>query len=185
MENRASQSDFDQAFIDEFDSLYDRYVEDRFPHALSNLTRALNALLDEQFPPSQRMRVRVEAGRIKGQNRLLLKAQTDKYRPAIGTPADVFVVIRDIVGTRVTCNTLADVYVVVNVIKSCATSDNAARTLSKLHVDWEDDYILEPKDTGYRAINLIVGVPVPRGGVMERLHVRSRLERFYSTHGGS
>jgi len=166
MENRAPPSDFGQAFIDDFYRLYDKYVEERFRHALPNLTGALNALLDARFPTSQRMRLRVEQGRIKGQNRLLLKAQTEKYRPEIQTPEDIFVVVRDIVGTRVTCNTLADVYAVVENIKSCADSNNAARTLSRLHEDWEDDYILKPKDTGYRAINLIVGVPVPRGGLM-------------------
>ncbi len=167
MDDRIAALDFTKDFVEEFDRLYEECLHERFQPALANLTRALTALLDDKFPTSQRSRLHVDTGRIKSPNRLLLKAQTSRYRSLIQAPRDIFAVIRDIVGTRVTCNTVADVYAVIGIIKACATHDSPARTLFKLHEDWEDDYIRTPKESGYRAVNLIVGVPVPTGALME------------------
>jgi len=158
--------DFSEDSLKEFDRLYEKGLIGRFRPALTNLTSALNALLDDKFPASQRLRLRVEAGRIKSPNRLLLKAQTPKYHNLISGPSDIMGVIPDIVGTRVTCNTVSDVYKVVDAIKACATNQDPARSLLKMDEDWEDDYIKTPKESGYRAINLIVGIPVPVGGTM-------------------
>ena len=178
-----SHPDFSQDFLQEFDRLYEKYLQEHFEPALTNLNQALIALLDRKIPSSRRMRLRVEAGRIKSPNRTLLKAQTDKYRPNIAAPSDIFNVIRDIVGTRVTCNTLLDVYEVVGIIKACATQTDPARTLHKLHDDWEDDFIKNPKESGYRAVNLIVGVPVPVGSVMApvtcEIQVRTLLQHAW------
>lgn len=175
--------DFCEAFLAEYDLLYDRLFKARFAPALENLTKTLIALLDESFSESQRMRLRVERGRVKSANRLLLKAQTQKYRALVETPADVFKAIRDIVGTRVTCNTLSDVYAVVETIKTCALAPDQNRTLLKLDEDWEDDYIKNPKESGYRAINLIVGVPVATGARMEpitcEVQVRTLLQHAW------
>lgn len=179
----ASQPDFSQDFLQEFDRLYGKYFPEHFLPALENLNRALIVLLDQKIPSSRRMRLRVEAGRVKSPNRILLKAQTNKYRSSVGAPRDIFNVIRDIVGTRVTCNTLLDVYEVIDIIKACATQTDPARTLWKLHDDWEDDFIKDPKESGYRALNLIVGVPVPVGSVLTpvtcEIQVRTLLQHAW------
>jgi ppGpp synthetase/RelA/SpoT-type nucleotidyltranferase len=80
----------------------------------------------------------VEAGRIKSANRLLLKPQMPKHRPAITTPEDIFKTIRDIVGTRITCNTLNDAYAVAREIKAVATVESSKRSLVKQHEDFEE-----------------------------------------------
>lgn len=59
--------------------------------------------------------------------------------------------VHDIVGLRIVCPFLSDVYTVINMIKS-----------SELFViKDEKNYILKPKDTGYISYHLIVLVPVP------------------------
>jgi hypothetical protein len=93
---------FTQSFTEEYYRLYNLLLPVRFQPALTTLTRTLAVLLDSKLQPSQRMRVRVEDGRIKSANRLLLKAQLSKYENRISKPSDIFGTIRDVVGTRVT-----------------------------------------------------------------------------------
>lgn len=58
--------------------------------------------------------------------------------------------VNDIVGIRIVCPFLSDVYVVINMLKNCKT----------FIIDDEKDYITNPKDTGYISYHLIVSVPV-------------------------
>ncbi|MGV9865684.1 GTP pyrophosphokinase [Rhodococcus koreensis] len=133
-----------------------------FESAQARLFETLVAIVSDRsrFTPSQQRRNRVERGRIKEPTRLLVKAQTKKYEEAIKNPTDVFEVLTDIVGTRITCNTVEDVHHVVNAIQ-------AASTLRLPYGIPEDkcyeDYITIPKESGYRAIHLLVAVDVPTG----------------------
>ncbi len=70
-------------------------------------------------------------------------------------------------GTRITCNTVNDVYWVHDRIKAVAQSTDDHRTLLILHDDFQDDYIRQPKDSGYRALSLLVGVRVAIGSRTE------------------
>lgn len=62
-----------------------------------------------------------------------------------------------------------DAYSVLREIKTVATSRNRKRTLIKQQKDWEDDYIKDPKESGYRALSLLVGVPVAIGDHTEHV----------------
>src|ERR1035437_5890961 len=97
---------FSEAFSQEFYRQYEKLRRQRFDPALATLSHNLKSLLDAKFTASPRLRLRVEAGRIKTANRLLLKAQLPRYRSRINPPADIFREIRDIVATRITCNTV-------------------------------------------------------------------------------
>jgi ppGpp synthetase/RelA/SpoT-type nucleotidyltranferase len=157
--------EFEQAFY----SLYDKLERQRFKPTLDFLNHNLKTLLDAKFGVSPRLRLRVEPGRIKSANRLLLKAQLPKYRDKIRKPEDIFVEIRDIVGTRISCNTLNDVYAVAHEIKTVANSQIVNCPLVKQHEDYEDDYIKNPKESGYRALSLLVGIPVAIGDHTEHV----------------
>ena len=106
-----------------------------------------------------------------------------KYRTKIAKPEDIFVEIRDIVGTRITCNTLNDAYAVAREIKSVATSEVPNRPLVKQHDDYEDDYIKNPKESGYRALSLLVGIPVSIGDTTEyvgcEIQIRTLLQHAW------
>ena len=59
--------------------------------------------------------------------------------------------VNDVVGVRVVCSFLPDVYEIVNIIQKSKT----------LKIIEEEDYIKDPKDSGYSSYHLIVSVPVP------------------------
>jgi len=111
-------SDFTPEFQKAFYDLYSRLRTERFEPALTILKQTLEALLNAKFSASPRLRLRVEQGRVKSPNRLLLKAQLPKYRAEINTPDDIFAKIHDIVGTRITRNTTNDAYSVLREIKT-------------------------------------------------------------------
>lgn len=58
--------------------------------------------------------------------------------------------VHDIIGVRLVCSFLPDVYNIVNIIKNS----------KQLKIKEEKDYIKNPKDTGYISYHLIVLVPV-------------------------
>lgn len=95
-------SDFSPEFQKNFYDLYSKLRTERFEPALTILKQTLEALLNAKFSASRRLRLRVEQGRIKSPNRLLLKAQLPEYQAEINIPDDIFNKIHDIVGTRIT-----------------------------------------------------------------------------------
>ncbi|MBE6161512.1 MAG: GTP pyrophosphokinase family protein [Firmicutes bacterium] len=58
--------------------------------------------------------------------------------------------VNDVVGVRVVCSFLPDVYEIVNIIQKS----------KNIKVLYEKDYIKDPKDSGYSSYHLIVSVPV-------------------------
>lgn len=60
--------------------------------------------------------------------------------------------VHDMVGIRIVCAFISDVYDVVEALKSCKL----------LNVIQEQDYIKNPKDTGYTSYHMLVLVPIYR-----------------------
>ena len=58
--------------------------------------------------------------------------------------------INDIIGIRIVCSFVSDVYSIVNVIKNSNQFD----------IKDEKDYIKKPKDTGYMSYHIIIKVPI-------------------------
>ena len=65
--------------------------------------------------------------------------------------------VNDIVGMRIVCSFIKDVYTIVDIIRS----------MGEFIVKGEKDYIKEPKESGYRSYHMIVLVPI---------HLESRTE---------
>lgn len=61
--------------------------------------------------------------------------------------------IHDLIGIRIVCSFLSDVYDIVNLIK----------TSGKYIIKEEKDYIKNPKDTGYISYHIIISVPIHIG----------------------
>lgn len=133
-----------------------------FESALLRVHETLHAIVTDRskFSPSQQRRNRVERGRIKESARLLMKAQSEKYNGRILRPADAFDVLTDIVGTRITCNTVEDVRQVVEAIRDASSLKFPQGVPDE---KCYEDYISQPKDSGYRAVHLLVEVEVPAG----------------------
>lgn len=170
-----------EAFAKDFEELYTerRYL---YEMALDRVTDALRAIARDRssFTVAQQRRIRVEAGRVKEANRLLAKAQNPKYDTRIVRPEDIFDVITDIAGTRVTCNTTEDVRAVEQAILNSQTLLHP-RSVSAEKA--REDYISNPKQSGYRAVHLLVEVSVPQGGafceVTCELQIRTLLQHAW------
>lgn len=158
---------FDGEFISAYDLLYAQRLR-RFEVALEQARHSVEAIFDdeEQFSASQRLRIRVEHGRVKQRERLLAKAALPKYESRILRPPDVFRHITDIAGMRITCNTVDDIDSVVAAIKRSATLAFPSWIEPSKCLE---DYVKSPKPSGYRAVHLLVGVRVPNGGDFEEI----------------
>lgn len=156
---------FDETFRASYERLYERHTESRYRPALQSLCTGLADLLGDRLTPAQRLRCRVESGRIKSRNRLLVKAgKVYEQAGQIEEPEHVFSCVHDIVGTRVTCNTTDDVNAVVAAIQSVVDSTDEHKVFSRGRDNWKKDYVSGPKESGYRAVNLTLAVYVPQGG---------------------
>jgi len=108
-----------------FDAQYEKYETSRWRPALADLVRTLNQMLDEEAPKNDRLRYRIEEGRIKNRNRVWLKALSKgKQGPALASLQDSFDRVRDVVATRITTNTLTDAYAVLEWLRDNCDKDD-------------------------------------------------------------
>ena len=172
---------FNATFVEEFLHLY-KGRRRCFENALIRVYQDLEALLTDPdiISTSQQRRIRLEHGRVKGAERLLAKAVLPRYETRINSPEDIFREITDICGTRITCNTKSDIQKVVGLILASTTLSVPSR------IDPEkcyEDFIDSPKESGYRAVHLLVGIHVPIGsGLTEiicEIQVRTLLQNAW------
>lgn len=83
--------------------------------------------------------------------------------------------IHDMVGVRIVCSFISDVYDIVKIIKN-----------SKLFkIQKEKDYVKTPKDTGYRSYHINVLVPIHLNGKVEyiesEIQIRTVAMDFFAT----
>lgn len=152
---------FDPAFEANFFTLYEERQE-LYSIALGRVNEALRAVSRDRsrHTIAEQRRIRVEQGRVKEANRLWLKASLPKYGDRIQQPEDVFTAITDIAGIRITCNTVEDVHRITRAIRESSTlRPLAGADPSKVY----EDYVGAPKESGYRAVHLLVEVDVPHG----------------------
>ena len=126
----------------------------KYRFAKTMLEAELEVLLKEYEYKNQYNPVEHIKSRLKSESSILKKLEDKGYEPKI---ENVEKCVHDIVGFRIVCSFLSDVYDNVNIIKSS----------KNFKIKDESDYIANPKDTGYTSYHLNILVPV---------HLEERLE---------
>lgn len=119
----------------------------KYEFALKRLETELNILIEEykfnnRYNPVEHIKSRIKTYKSI-MNKLDKKGLTYSVDNIIRN-------VHDIVGMRIVCSFLSDVYEIVNIIKSS----------KEFVIKDESDYIRNPKDTGYSSYHLNVLVPI-------------------------
>lgn len=119
----------------------------KYDSALQLLSTRLNVLLKEfefnnKYNPVEHIK-----SRIKAEESARAKLLRKGYEVNI---ENLEKHVHDMVGVRIVCSFLSDVYDIVSIIKNS----------NQFEIKEEKDYIVSPKDTGYMSYHLIVKVPI-------------------------
>lgn len=119
----------------------------KYRFAKTMLEAELEILLEEHEFRTGNTPVEHIKSRLKSEKSILKKLENRGYEKTI---ENVEKNIHDIVGFRIVCSFLSDVYDIVNIIK---TSKN-------FRIKDENDYIKNPKNTGYSSYHLNILIPI-------------------------
>ena len=168
----------------EFSAWYDDYVHAILRPGTPQVVRAVEMMLDANFRGRTRDRYRLGRPRLKSANRAFTKLAGERYVERISTPSDAAVVLDDLLGIRIICTNLSDVFA----LRDAFTEYFAIVPFSGTTGDGGDSYAIEensirnyisredkpsadaprqgPKESGYRAfhLNLMTQVARPGGG---------------------
>lgn len=119
----------------------------KYTYAKKMLETELEILISEfsrkhQYNPVEHLKTRIKS-------KSSIEAKLEKYGYKVSIE-NAYKYINDIIGIRIVCPFLSDVYDIVSVISN---SHN-------IEVIQKKDYISKPKDTGYSSYHLIVNVPI-------------------------
>ena len=162
----------------DFGLWYDRYRLDVLQPALEQANAALDRELDEVLSDRDLARIRTTSGRVKSKRRTWRKLRQPRYQGRIGELADIPEVIDDLVGLRITCTNLRDIEMVQTALDHLPRfADSGGLWLDPTT---ERDYVVEPKESGYRGWHVNLGVLVDVDGrptpVTCELQVRTLLQ---------
>lgn len=119
----------------------------KYKFAKTKLEADLEILLKEYEYKNEYNPVEHIKSRLKSERSILKKLEEKGYEKNV---ENIKKHIHDIVGFRIVCSFLSDVYDIVGIIKNSKT----------FKIINESDYIASPKDTGYTSYHLNVLVPV-------------------------
>ncbi|HPF83656.1 MAG TPA: GTP pyrophosphokinase family protein [Bacilli bacterium] len=153
------------------DELYNEVML-KYGFALNVLETNIKIMLNEYEYKNKNNIVDHIKVRLKSKDSACKKLQKKGYDTNID---NLVIHVHDLVGLRIVCPFLSDVYTVVNIIKN-----------SKLFsIKDEKDYIANPKDTGYISYHLIVLVPIPIQDVIEyveaEIQIRTMAMDFWAS----
>ena len=119
----------------------------KYNFALQLLETQFNILIKEfefknKYNPVEHMK-----SRLKTEKSIIDKLNKKGYEV---TTKNMILHVHDIIGIRIVCSFLEDVYDIVDIIKSS----------KQFKIKEEKDYIKNPKSTGYMSFHLIVLVPI-------------------------
>ncbi len=161
----------------EFGDWYDEYRRAVLEPSLAAASDALDAALVDQLTDRDLARIRHAAGRVKSKRRTWRKIHQPRYADRIRTVADIPTVIDDLVGLRITCTNLRDIDMVQSAL------DTLPRTPGKnlwLDPSSERDYVVAPKESGYRGWHVNLGIGDQAAGkrspIMCELQIRTLLQ---------
>lgn len=124
-----------------------KVLMNKYEYALEMLNMQLGILLKEYTTNHEYNPVEHIKTRIKSIESISKKLEKKGYEI---TPDNIKNHVHDIVGIRIVCSFLSDVYEIVNLIKN----------FKQIKVIEEKNYIINPKDSGYTSYHLIVTVPI-------------------------
>ena len=163
----------------DFGTWYDEHRANVLDPALSAATSSLQAALDDALSDRDRTRIRRISGRVKSKRRAWRKLKRLLREGAITTVDDVPTAIRDLVGLRITCTNLRDIEMVQAALDGLPLPGSSTTGLC-FDPASERDYVLEPKESGYRGwhVNLQVGIELEgtATAVTIELQVRTLLQ---------
>ena len=119
----------------------------KYKFAKTILEAELEILLKEYEYRAGNSPVEHIKSRLKSEKSILKKLEDNGYDKTV---ENVEKHIHDIVGFRIVCSFLSDVYDIVNIIKSS----------KNFKLKGENDYIKNPKETGYSSYHLNILVPI-------------------------
>ena len=133
----------------------------KYNFALQSLETQLNILIKEfefknKYNPVEHMK-----SRLKTEKSIIDKLNKKGYEI---TAKNMISHVHDIIGIRIVCSFLDDVYDIVDIIKSS----------KQFKIKEEKDYIKNPKSTGYMSYHLIVLVPIYLNETVE--HVEAEIQ---------
>lgn len=134
----------------------------KYDFALKVLETQLNILIKEfefnhHYNPVEHIKAR-----IKSEKSAALKLAKKGYDI---TTENLEHHIHDMVGARIVCSFLSDVYDIVNIIKNS----------NQFEIKEEKDYIKNPKDTGYMSYHLLVLVPIYLNNCIEYIEAEVQI----------
>jgi putative GTP pyrophosphokinase len=149
----------------EFDEIY-RSKRPALARAEAQLRSLLEAVVGQV---EDRKLVRAEFDDVRSKSLSELKGKATKFGWSAG---EAFVCCSDLVGGRVVCNNVEDVYRFEQLLKECLPADSGQIV--------RQDYIDKPKRHGYRALHLNFRLNVSRTSEPElipcEIQIRSRLQ---------
>ncbi|NNE72370.1 MAG: RelA/SpoT domain-containing protein [Acidimicrobiales bacterium] len=168
----------------EFGSWYDDYVPSVLEPGLQRSIEAIERLLAETLTERDQVRIHRVAGRVKTKQRAWRKLRALAAGAPLPPLEDIPAMVHDLAGVRVTCTNLRDIEMVQEVLDTLpAAADRAAKPAGNqlwINRSKEQDYVLVPKESGYRGWHIgfgtnveVDGRPVP---VHCELQVRTLLQ---------
>ncbi len=163
---------------EQFGQWYDRHCTEVLEPAMASAATALDALLTDAVSDRDLARIRNTTGRVKSKRRTWRKLRQPRYKGRFAEPGDIPHVIDDLIGLRITCTNLRDIDMVQAALDSLPRSKQAGHPLW-LDSESERDYVLRPKESGYRGWHVNLGIVVASGDdipVTAELQVRTLLQ---------
>jgi putative GTP pyrophosphokinase len=119
----------------------------KYNFALQTLETQMNILIKEYEFKNKYNPVEHIKSRIKTQDSAIAKLKKKGYEPNAN---NLIKHIHDMIGIRIVCSFISDVYDIVDIIKKS----------KQFKIKSEKDYILNPKESGYMSYHLIVLIPI-------------------------
>lgn len=152
-----------------YDTIRSTVLEPALTVAEASLERALTELLSDR----DLARITSTSGRVKSKRRTWRKINHPRYEDQISTLDDIAGTIDDLVGLRVTCINLRDIDMIQTALDAVPRVAGAGLWLDPTS---ERDYVAEPKESGYRAWHVNLGIEVGETPVVCELQIRTLLQ---------
>lgn len=149
---------------DDFGTWYDGYRARVLEPALQAAWASLDEALDDVLSDRDLARIRKSQGRVKSKRRTWRKLRQPRYAERLGSVDDIPDLIDDLVGLRITCTNLRDIEMVQGALDTLPRRPGGSGGLW-LDPATERDYVIEPKESGYRGWHANLGLEVEVDGV--------------------